>query len=110
MTTPFHAGFLTLEDNRTIATHFVVDIKGYAHLNEGIGKPSRIPYTAEELYQAYKDLWRTYFQANPQYINALKNEQVQDHLAMLNNTEINQYQAVNELLIELADLGNTYVQ
>jgi hypothetical protein len=95
-----------LPDGRTIEQWYQNDVKGYSpggRGTEGKGKPPLLPYEGDELYQAYKTLWRIWAVHNIERMKRLLEyaRQNDDMLTdMFAHTEINQARALAEILNE----------
>jgi len=90
-----------LADGRTIEEHYQVDYKGYNSIKAGKGKPPRNNDTPEQSYQAYKALWRQYFDENPDQFETIKEiastHELKDSFA---KTDINQARAITDIINE----------
>ena len=103
----FSAFGAAMSDGRTIEMWYQCDIKGYApgskNWREGKGKPSIIPYPGDELYLAYKTLWRIWAINNVALIEFLI-ESANTHNNLLTDrfasTPINQARALAEIITE----------
>ena len=97
----FSALNATLNDGRTIEEAYQVGIKGHASIAAGKGKPPLNSLTKEETWQAYKNLWRDFFDENPELYEELKEKArgkvLTDQFA---STFVSQARAISEILNE----------
>jgi energy-coupling factor transporter ATP-binding protein EcfA2 len=97
----FSALNATLNDGRTIEEAYQVGIKGHASIAAGKGKPPLNNLTKEETWQAYKNLWRDFFDENPELYKELKEKArgkvLTDQFA---STFVSQARAISEILNE----------
>jgi ABC-type dipeptide/oligopeptide/nickel transport system ATPase subunit len=97
----FSALNATLNDGRTIEEAYQVGIKGHASIAAGKGKPPLNSLTKEETWQAYKNLWRDFFDENPELYKELKEKArgkvLTDQFA---STFVSQARAISEILNE----------
>ena len=103
----FSAFTAVMVDGRTLEMWYQCDIKGYQPGGRdwklGKGKPSLIPYPGDELFVAYKTLWRMWAIRNVPYVEFLvkATEVHKNHLTdMFANTDVNQARALAEILNE----------
>lgn len=97
-----------LADGRTIEEAYQLDVKGYRSVSNdwraGKGKPPVNPIGREELYEAYKDLWRQWAFENPGMVLQLQRlsagRVLTDRFA---TSEINQARALAELINEFEE-------
>ena len=97
-----------LEDGRTIEEAYQLDVKGYRKEGEdprlGKGKPPRNDLTPDQSYEAYKQLWATWLDENPDLAAELKeivsSKKLVDRFA---RTRINQADVLMELLADAPD-------
>ena len=101
----FSAFIAKLSDGRTIEEAYQLDVKGYrvqgSDWRLGKGKPSINGNTPEELWIAYKDLWKQFFKENPALFAEMKVEAkgkiLTDKFA---KSAVSQARAIAELLNE----------
>lgn len=101
----FSAFNARMPDGRSIEEHYQCDVKGYdpggRNWRLGKGKPPKNPYTPDELWNAYLELWRTWAEHHPALIEELRvlasryNNVLSDRFA---STPINQARALAEIL------------
>ncbi|MCB0479703.1 MAG: hypothetical protein KDC84_16160, partial [Crocinitomicaceae bacterium] len=83
--------------NRTIEEIWQTDIKGYSTVKDGKGKPPRNKISFED----YKNLWREYFNENPNdLIEIAKLSDGKTLTDQFANTENNQARAISEIINE----------
>ena len=94
-----------LEDGRTIEEVYQLDIKGYRKFSNdwkfGKGKKPLRDINEEQLFEEYKNLWKTYFNENPNLLEEIsilaKDKVLTDMFAY---TGISQARAIAEILNE----------
>ena len=94
-----------LKDGRTIEEAYQLDVKGYREKGDdwklGKGKPPLNDLTPDQSYEAYKQLWATWLDENPDLAAELKeivsSKKLVDRFA---RTKINQADVLMELLNE----------
>lgn len=105
----FSAFTARLPDGRTIEEHYQCDIKGYdpggTNWRLGKGKPPITPFVGEELFLAYKNLWRQWIGNNLPTVIMLCQCLIETNKTVLTDcfasTPINQARALAEILNEL---------
>lgn len=68
----FSAFFARMPDGRTLEAHYQCDVKGYATIAEGKGKPPLTKQTRTELWFQYLALWQVWAEHHPAEINELR--------------------------------------
>lgn len=103
----FSAMVAVMPDGRTIEMWYQCDLKGYQpggkNISLGKGKKPLIPYSDEDLYQAYKTLWRVWAVNNISLMNELlmcARNHKNTLTDMFAHTPINQARALSEILNE----------
>jgi hypothetical protein len=101
----FSAFFAYLKDGRNIETAYQLDVKGYRALGDdwelGKGNPPLRALSKDDVWEEYKELWKTYIDENPKIFEDLaelcKDKTLTDKFAA---TDISQARALCELLNE----------
>lgn len=103
--TRFSALNAKLKDGRTIEEAYQLDVKGYRAQGDnwrlGKGKAPLTSMTKEQIWQAYKNLWRQFLQENPTLEQDLREKASGKVLTdMFASTDVSQARALAELLNE----------
>lgn len=103
----FSAMTAVMPDGRTLEMWYQCDVKGYdpsgRNWRLGKGNPPKTPYPDNELWLAYKTLWRIWAINNVEYIEFLVKavEPHGNHLTdMFASSDVNQARALAEILNE----------
>lgn len=102
----FSALFAKLNDGRTIEEAYQLDIKGYRKFTndwrEAKGKKPLYNLTQTQLYEQYKNLWRTWATENMvDFLDLMKLSEGKDLTDKYASTSISQARALSDLINEV---------